>query len=241
MRKINFLILLIIITSCSIERADFSHINNEGLFLYKSNDSTILKVTPRLWNHGCTNTSVGMLIEYYDDLGYSLMDDLEDIVSKQHINYYAYPKDNSLKLISDSSILEIPPQNCLADFLKTSWYKNNCFYGVTLWENIIPGLENYLEFKNPYHRLEYSNVTNFDFYINTIDKGRPVFMSIRLPSGGHTVLGIGYNKTDSSFYCYDTWSTSIRKVEWYSMEDYFNHRFISEDTWIITGTLEIIL
>jgi len=230
MRKISiFLFFILAIIGCSIEPID---IIESGQFLYKSNDSTILKVTPRIWNHGCTNTSVGMLIEYYKDLGYKdLMDDMNDIVSEQHINYYAYPIDKD-NLQQDSSILKSPPQNCLADFMKTSWYSEGCYYAGTEFYNILPGIEKYVKSKHPWYNVEYEDTYYFEHYCKAIDEGRPVLIAVLWGKGSHMVLGIGYNKSDTSFYCYDTWFTEPRKVQWTSFDP-------RKEDWIIRGIMDL--
>jgi len=50
----------------------------------------------------------------------------------------------------------------------------------------------------------------FDQYCAEIDAGYPVLIQLN----GHTMLGVGYNKTNSTVYIHNTWSNSMDSMTW---------------------------
>ena len=192
---ISFLFLLLttnlLLTCCEyIEVKPYQH---------QEKDSVLLNVPVFNSDYGCTVVAIAMLMEYYQTKGYTLIDSEDDIISKEHMEYYAYPMDSRNMLISDSSVNKNPPQNCLADFLKTSWYSEECWYKATEHYNIIPGIRKYLEFKGGKYTLEFSSFDNYGDYMKAIDNGFPVYLATCKGLDIHSCLGIGYVRSDSAF------------------------------------------
>lgn len=187
--------ILIFLFSCEITEVE-PRISYYG-------DSVILSVPIVPMEYACAVTSIGMLMNYYD-----LVDSSGDLISEQHMKYYAYPKDEPGHLLPDSSISDNPPQNCLADFLHTSWYTEGNWYGVTEFYSTVPGIEGYLEFKGR-GKLEFWNVTSFGDYVSSINNLNPVFMV----TGNHARLGVGYVRSDSSLLSHDS-KGDIVKLNW---------------------------
>ncbi len=230
--KFLMAILLAFQMGCTIEKLEF----DEAHFRYKSLDSALIDVTPRLWNCGCANTAAGMLVEYWGSLGYKVYDNQSDIVSDYHVKYYYNPIDSVEELLPDSSILDNPRKTCLADYMKSSWYSAHCNAGATGWFNILPGLKKYAESKHNYFTIEGYDIYSYEQFTSIIDEGNPVFMAVA-PYGDnrkHAILAIGYTKQDTSFYCYDTWSETPRKLK-------YNVRSLAKknDSWIIGGLMDL--
>ena len=57
---------------------------------------------------------------------------------------------------------------------------------------------------------ESSNGFTFNEYKSQIDAGRPVLIHIE----GHTMLGMGYNTTNSLVYVHDTWDYEMHEMVW---------------------------
>jgi len=159
---------------------------------------------------------MGMWLKYWDDFKYhSLMDSMGDIVSTQHVEYYAKPKDTQGNLLPDSSILEDPPQTCLADFFRTSWYTNWCSHGVTARGMIYIGLSEYLEYRKDVYKYSYIEFDDYGTYTRAIDQGRPVLLIVGTGNSAHAILGVGYVRSDSTYLVYDSFC-SLRKHKWYA-------------------------
>lgn len=213
--------VFLILVGCTI-----SHVDTGKSFLYRDQDSALLDMTPYLWNHGCANASVATILDYY-----SLVDGEYDVVSEEHVALYVNPIDRDT-LIEDRSALSSPPKNCIADYLKTSWYSEGCTYASTCWWNIEPGIRDYIHSKSQWYRLDCGNVFDFDSYINYINKGIPVLVSVIYYDGAHLVAGAGYNRVNKTFYCYDTWSYEVREVPW-------TLNVPKKENWIIYGLMAI--
>lgn len=125
------------------------------------------------WRHGCGPTAVGMILGYYDGLGY---DDLiegtattqtaavnQAIASggdaqaplpagERHFEDYARPLDESPTLIIDDVITtgRTPHvDDSVADFMRTSRSSYSLYYGWS-WSNfMIPAWRDYISLRNP--------------------------------------------------------------------------------------------
>ena len=215
MKKINsIIILLFFLIGCEI-----TLVSPPEPISYDDGDSVVLAVRPMNNNYACMVTALGMWLQFYDDMGYLLMDNFKDIVSDQHVTYYVMPKDTKGNLLPDSSLLENPPQNCLADFLKTSWYNEGNFHGATLSWNIVSGLQEYLKYKGDKYTLMYDWVKGYLDYIRLIDQGYPVYLSVSTPNNNHSILGIGYVKSDSTYLSYNSFG-DLKKYKWENEKDW---------------------
>ena len=89
------------------------------------------------WQHGCAPTAAGMIIGYWDSMGYSDLVDKsvnEMIASSGNYEDYCLPLDNPSDIKPDKS--EKPEgdehdDDSLADFMDTSQSVRHLFYGAT--------------------------------------------------------------------------------------------------------------
>jgi len=56
----------------------------------------------------------------------------------------------------------------------------------------------------------YSGGFTFASYVAEIDAGYPVMIQL----DGHTMVGVGYDKTGSTVYCNDTWDNAVHSFTW---------------------------
>jgi hypothetical protein len=179
---------------------------------------TVLSGVPTYyWHHGCSPTSGGMLVGYYDQLG-----GYGDLIADTTDPYdmIATPLDGL--------------ENSIADFMDTSYPA-----GGTSDPWIATGMEDYIEWDDPttpisesYAATAWNVYTDdpvigipgdftFDDYMAEIDAGHPVLLSWGGPRGGHTTTGIGYDDHDSTnpndweVAIYTTWSGWAEPTWWY--------------------------
>lgn len=122
-----------------------------------------LPVPAYSWRHGCGPTALGMVIGYYDNLGFSDLvigdsfsqtRDVNQMIasggeesspnpsgSEEHYEDYASPQDYSPVMLNDSYITagRIPhSDNCLADFMDTSKSTRGNYYGWSWSSDVGP-------------------------------------------------------------------------------------------------------
>ncbi len=54
----------------------------------------------------------------------------------------------------------------------------------------------------------------FGNYMDCIAAGRPVFIHVSGSSGGHTMLGVGYDSATQTVYLHDTWNHDLHSMTW---------------------------
>lgn len=175
------------------------------------------------WYHGCSPTSGGMLLGYYDTLpGYSTI--IADTTDPYDM--IASPTDGL--------------ENSIADFMDTSYPA-----GGTSDPKIASGIEAYIEWDDPttavnesYQATAWNEYTydpeymapgytagefTWADYVAEIDAGRPMLLSWGTPAGsGHTTIGYGYDDQghpdDPDYWLVainTTWSGSDEPTWWY--------------------------
>jgi len=188
---------------------------------------TILSGVPvYYWWHGCSPTSGGMLVGYYDALpGYG------NLIADSTAADPAFP--NNIIHTNDGV------DNSIGDFMDTTWVA-----GGTSDPKIASGIEAYIEWDDPTTAIneslaatawnEYTHDPEYmapgyvagEFtwadYVAEIDAGYPMLLSWGTPNGsGHTTIGIGYDDNDTTDLLDDqvalftTWSTSTTPSWWY--------------------------
>lgn len=174
------------------------------------------------WWWGCSPTSGGMLIGYYDGLaGFQNIWDEGSTTVNDMIHTPLDGVDNSV-----------------GDFMNTSYPA-----GGTSDPNIASGMEDYIEWDDPttainesYAATTWNEYTHDPEYIEPgwtpgefvwadfvaeIDAGRPMLLSWGGPRGGHTTLGYGYddmnsdNPLDWQVIHYTTWASGPAPATWY--------------------------
>lgn len=200
------------------------------------------------WQHGCAPTAAGMLVGYYDtvDPDYANLITIGDGTADPVANPAVYQiiasdgnrDDYALYLGIDDSApgsTIVPdmssinpagahPDDCLADYMKTSRSSEGLTYGGTWSSDIGPGIEAFFVaqgYEAPTIQNMVWGVLTWENYKNEIDNGRPVLLGVDADGDGitdHRIIGIGYDDTGLTpmYGCYDTWSQSnvTRWEEW---------------------------
>lgn len=174
-------------------------------------------VPPYYWHNGCSPTSGGMLVGYYDQLG-----GYGDLIAETTDPYdmIATPLDGL--------------ENSIADFMNTDAAGGTADFMIAI------GIEDYLEWDDPttpisesYSATAWNVYTDdpeigipgdftFEDYAAEIDAGRPMLLSWGTPTDrGHTTIGIGYDDNDTQSLLddkvatYTTWSGWDEPSWWY--------------------------
>lgn len=185
------------------------------------------------WWNGCSPTAAGMLFGYWDEQGYEVFpgnhrnlpatypntssnssdyDDARGVVAG-----WAHKQEGINQGLSYGSWQNHAPES-LADFMKTS-------NGGTSRSNMAHGFEMFAAWDDPdTSEIESSQFeattlySAFDFarYQQEIDAGRPVHVGLSSSSGGHSVLGVGYNNTDGAenLVLLTTWHWGPQEWQW---------------------------
>ena len=174
-----------------------------------------LPVPAYKWRHGCLPTAVGMIVGYYDMLGY---DDLipgsaatqTDAVNQaiasggdssnpnppgyeRHYEDYASPEDAYPNLLDDAYITagRTPHQDdCLADYMDTSKSTRHNYYGWSWSSDVAPGFIAYVNQQNPNYSpsTEFydTNTLTWSVLTREIDAGRPMVFLVDSNGDGNT-------------------------------------------------------
>ena len=142
----------------------------------------VLPVPAYSWRHGCGPTALGMVIGYYDNLGFSDLvignsfsqtADVDQMIasggeqfspnppgSEEHYEDYASPQDYSPNMLDDAYITagRIPhSDNSLADFMNTSKSTENNYYGWSWSSDVGPAFTGYTNLQNPDYQASYNS------------------------------------------------------------------------------------
>jgi hypothetical protein len=190
------------------------------------------------WYHGCGPTAVGMVVGYWDGLGFddlvpgdaSVQTEYVDamIASPSHIADYAFPMDNYYTgLLPDKSTLGgAHASDCVADFMHTSWSSDGNMWGWTWSDMIDDGFSDYVSHVNPSYSVATTllagNSLTWEWYVHEIDSGHPAVFLVDSNGDAYTdhfVTAIGYCAVGKAqFYaCYDTWDYSVSWFEFARM------------------------
>lgn len=195
----------------------------------------INNVPSYLWQHGCGPTALGMVIGYYNDVGFSSLVDgsaatqttsvNNAIANPEHYSDYSQPIDYYPDLFADlSEGGDAHESDCIADFMETSWSSEENRYGWS-WSNLINiAFTNYVLSKNSnyYTNVSYNwySGSSWNTYKTEIDNDRPVVLLVDSNGDGYTdhfVTGIGYDESNSTYAIYDTWDNGIHWYQWRGM------------------------
>jgi len=197
----------------------------------------IQNVPSYIWLHGCGPTALGMVIGYYDALGFSDLvvgnsdtqtDNVNAMIANDvHYADYSFPEDTPPNLKSDKSELGGAHQsNCLADFMFTSWSSEQNYYGWSWSNDINNSFDSYIPFinSNYWYFSDYewfSATSSWAVFKNEIDNNRPVVLLVDSDGDGYTdhfVTGIGYDETSATYAIYNTWDHSVHWFSWHGLE-----------------------
>ncbi len=186
------------------------------------------------WQHGCGPTAAGMVIGYWDQHGFENLIAGNSstqttavntaIASPEHYDDYSLPiDDRSTGLLADKSQLggAHSPNNCLADWMHTSWSSDGNFYGWSFLSRVDDAIDTYASAQG-YAGFAAHNETWGDFtwadFTAEIDANRPMVFLVDTDGDAatdHFVTAIGYDEATSRYACYDTWDAS---VHWYDFQ-----------------------
>jgi hypothetical protein len=181
------------------------------------------------WHHGCSPTAGIMALQYWNAWGFDLVPEgpgawREASASQGHIADYSLfggvQDDDGDTPYNDMSTLNpggAHANNCLADFMKTSFSALGLTYGSTRTTNIPIGMARYAAWRG----VDFSAHRFTTSLIDTIERelllGRPVLLSTDTDGDGvtdHSVTAVAYNEDNGypEVLVHDTWggTTSIR-------------------------------
>jgi hypothetical protein len=210
----------------------------------KTRSQIILDAVPAyLWHHGCGPTAAGMVIGYWDARGYSNLvpgdastqtPEAEAMMATDdgypscshpvddHFRDYSCPLDESGPILPDKSETGgAHTDECLADFMKTSWSSQNNRYGWSYMSEVPVSFTEYANFISENYQAIAVNAYLPDFtfqdYAAEIDAGRPVVLLVDTDADGNTdhfVTGIGYDPSGYQYGIYDTWDQQVWWLDW---------------------------
>lgn len=209
----------------------------------------IIGVPPYIWRHGCGPTAVGMVFGYWDTAGCSKLfegnastqtDSVNQGIASQrnstqpgHYEDYSLPMDSGqASPLPDKS--ELPQgdehvNDCIADFMETSWSASNNFYGWSISNRIGPSFLAYQNFTAPQYGSWYQSyympsTLTWGVLTNEIDNNRPMVFLVDTSADGftdHFVTIVGYRDTGGilQYGCLDTWYSTVRWCNFSAMAD----------------------
>jgi hypothetical protein len=209
--------------------------------------ATIPGVPTYAWHHGCGPTAAGMVLGYWDSHGFDGLvagkavtqtAAVNEVIASEGLasNYsdYCEPIDSYPDLFSDKS--EPPPgdehpDECLADFMRTSQSAYSNRYGWSWFQDMDQGLEDYVHHvlgplgaSTSSEELFISSGTlSWEGYQAEIDAGRPMVLLVDSNSDGstdHFVTAVGYGLIGDvpHYACHTTWDHGVHWFEFAPIE-----------------------
>ena len=184
------------------------------------------------WYHGCSPTAGMMIMGYWDAYGYSALIPGSNswssnksaiqnaIASPEHVADYALcngvnDEDYSSPYTDKSELGGAHGNNCLADFMHTSFSSEELTYGSTWNSKFGGGMEACASWRAYSFTAggDYSSMPTWADFTKGIKFGRPMELGVDTDGDGevdHSVTAIGYRDTSGyrEYACRDTWNTS---------------------------------
>lgn len=201
----------------------------------KAAEKIIPGVPGYLWRHGCGPTAVGMVVGFYDTRGYTDLipgdaaaqtDSVNQAIASQnstenprHYEDYSLPLDGDTPSIQPDKSSTPPgdehPNNCIADFMHTSWSADGNRYGWS-WSNMIGSAwYDYVMQKIPEYQPSYENFgpwnpITWSILKTEVDNSHPMVFLVDTDGNGgtdHFVTVVGYRDSQGfqEYACLDTW------------------------------------
>jgi hypothetical protein len=155
--------------------------------LENTQSEVVLPVPAYEWRHGCGPTALGMVIGYYDTIGYndlvqgSAFDQTNEVNQmiasggdienpnppgfEGNFEDYASPVDSFPNMIADAYITagrEPHPNNSIADYMDTSKSTRNNYYGWSWSSDVGKAFTGYISQRNPTYYKSFSEYSAFD-------------------------------------------------------------------------------
>lgn len=187
------------------------------------------------WRHGCGPTAVGMVVGYYDSGWFDNLipgnastqtEEVDQAIASErdaldagHYEDYSQPIDDpGTGYLPDRS--EDPPgdeheDDCIADFMRTSWSSIDLYYGWSYSIDIEPAFTQYFGLRYPgftatAHWYKGAGEMTWDLLVGEIDAGRPMVFLVDTDGDAqtdHFVTIVGYREdTGQQYGCLDTWA-----------------------------------
>lgn len=167
------------------------------------------------WHHGCGPTALGMVLGYYDSLGFeeffegdasSQTEGVDQGVAssgsgvrgsglQEHYEDYALPMDEGLSSVLPDSSQYYPsgchPNDSIADFMHTSWSSEGNFYGWSWSDDFTMAFTLYTRLKNPDFICQTTqhyagDALTWDLLRGEIDNNRPMAFLVDTDGDGET-------------------------------------------------------
>ena len=194
----------------------------------------IAGVPAYLWHHGCGPTAAGMIVGYWDGHGFGALIEGDAstqnaavntaIASSGNYNDYCLPLDSAPNPIepdkSEPPEGDEHPDDCVADFMKTSQSYYDNYYGWSWFSDVREAFLDYATYTAPDYsgeseRWYWNSGLTWTTYRTEIDAGRP--MVLLVDTGGDnttdhfvTAIGYGWDGETPMYACFDTWGTSVQ-------------------------------
>jgi hypothetical protein len=192
-----------------------------------------------LWEQGCGPIAAGMVLGYWDGNGF---DDLvegsavtetpavHDMISSEG-NYYDYFLPFDFKPILRPDLSEPPfgdehPDDCVADFMKTSQSYHSNYAWQSRFEHVDEALAGYVGLVTPDYEVFVENLywgdLTWESFCSEIDANQPMVLLVDTDADGesdHFITAIGYGEQSGTpmYACLDTWDTEIHWYEFAPM------------------------
>lgn len=210
-----------------------------------------------LWYRGCGPTALGMVVGYYDNLGFPdlVIGDAftqtpqvnEMIASEEHYDEYSLPKDYYPTLKEDKSELGgAHISNSIADYMFTSWSSKINYWGWSWSNDVGAAFAHYALQQNENYVIEtnsvYYNSDSWNYLKTEIDNNRPVVLLVDSSGDGstdHFVTGIGYDDSTHQYAIYNTWDSSVHWHEYRAMSSSYSWGVFNFITFLVENHLSI--
>jgi len=190
------------------------------------------------WWNGCSPTAAGMLFGWWDEQGYGVFPgDHRNLpatypgTSSVEGNYmdargtvagWAHKQEGQAQSLTYGSWQNHVPDS-IADFILTSdggTSRSNMEHGFEMfaaWDDPdTPECESSLFDATTAYTPAYGGAFDYATYCAAIDAGIPVHLGLTGPTGGHSVLGVGYNNSGGAedVVLLTTWHSGLQQWEW---------------------------
>jgi hypothetical protein len=199
--------------------------------------SSILENVPDYkWYKGCSPTSAGMMMGYYDRNGYGGLG-YDDLVPGGTAELSTYPSQSEPYLANDAIdslgnymhttqsgattfwFLTSGGKLTIEDFMVNENEDRNGDGILDLEQSGMYGIGQYIEqyyayepnsLYNQYTDNEVSGGFSFDDFRTEINEGRVVMIHV----DGHSMLGYGYDLETQTLFLHDTWTSGPHNMAW---------------------------
>lgn len=187
-----------------------------------------------VWRHGCGPTALAMVIAYHDMHGYPDLIDgdsstqtpaVDQLIASQrgtsdpgHYEDYSEPLDDPgtgiLPDLSEQPLGDEHSDDCMADFMRTSFSAANNYYGWSWAVDMGPAFADYVAMRNQvytpwWEELSYPDELTWEALKRNIDDGSPMVFLVDTDgdqSTDHFVTVVGYREdTVPEYGCLTTW------------------------------------